>query len=304
MRFLNGIRDHLDRTDNLDGGSKNCDENGDFWPSIKIFENVCLKYIRNECYGPYCDFSHELPAFDCVEKLLKTASPKEIQEAQNQLLLRYDILLTEYFEVFCKFYGRQVDRESLRRLISVISQKPLASSYLKEILDGFLISGMQYSTCVQQLLIETDDVLNSTEQFELMWELIIDVRNDKIDEQLTEFEKLLISNALVSASAINKILELQINGDADGMNASFFEYFFSISTKILFNHFHATFFFLVCSLAIRDMTINIVKKTHLVTFLKIDQTLLKQYIWHVRPLDMIASKTIEQRAKQNGMTWD
>ncbi|XP_031628895.1 uncharacterized protein LOC116344477 [Contarinia nasturtii] len=273
LRFLNGIAEQLDRTDNAEDALTNCDENGEFWPSIRIFGNVCLKHIRSECYGPYCNFSHELPASDYVEEMLKTVSRQEIREAQNQLLLRNEILMDTFFAVFCKFYGCewQMYRESLRTLISVISLKPLASLYLKEILNGFLISGMVYSTCVEQLLIELDESLNSTEQFELMWELIIDAKNDKIDEQLTEFKSVLFGGALISASAINKIIELQIAGELK---------------------------------SIRDMAVNLVKRSHLLTFQKIDSAKLKQYVRHVRSFDMYASKAIEQRAKQFGMNLD
>lgn len=271
MRFLNGIAEQLEQSD--DEVVANCDENGEIWPSNRIFGDICLKYLRDTCYGTFCDFSHELPVQQTVEARLRSASRHEIEEVQNEILLKHDVLMDEYFPLFCKFYGRQwqTHRESLRRLISVLSTRPAAALYMKEIFGGFLISGMEYSTCVDQLLNEFDDSLNSEERFELIWELMIDPRNDQIDEQLKEFKHLWRSDAIIAATALNRMLEHQINGDLESL---------------------------------RDTTVALVKSTTVATFRKLDATLLKQYIQLLRTLNLNDGKLIQNRAKQFGVVID
>lgn len=262
---MNRIAEQLEQP--ADDEVANCDEKGQLWPSNCIFGDICLKYLRDSCYGTYCDFPHELPETLTVETRLRSASRHEIEKVQNEILLQHDMLMDAFFAQFCKFYGRewQTHRESLRRLISVLSIRPAASSYMKEIFGGFLISGMDYSTCIDQLLLELDDSLNAQERFEILWELMIDPLNVRLDEQLKEFKHLLLGNALVASSAINRILEHQINGDLESL---------------------------------RDLTISIVQSTSLITFRKLDSTLLKQYIQLLRSLNMNAGKIIQNKAKQ------
>ncbi|XP_055313924.1 uncharacterized protein LOC129575081 [Sitodiplosis mosellana] len=271
MRFLNNIAEQLDQTEDVE--SANCDANGEAWPSNRIFGEICLKYLRDACYGTYCDFPHELPETQIVEGRLRSASRREIEEVQNEILLQHEVLMEKFFALFCKFYGRewQTHRESLRRLISVVSTRPAAPSYMKEILGGFLISGMEYSTCIDQLLLELDDSLNSEERFEIVWELMIDPQNDRLNDQIDEFKHLLLSDALVAASAINRILEHQINGDLASL---------------------------------RDATNNIVKGTSVATFRKLDPALLKQYIQMLRSLNSTHGKFIQNKAKQFGVILD
>lgn len=265
MEFLESLAEKLDQHDDVE--TSNCDENGHVWPTNRIFGEICVKFLRDACYGTYCEFPHELPDKLIVEARLKSASRHEIDDAQNRILLQHEILMNEYFASFCKFYGRewQMHRESLRRLIGELSQRPAAVSYMKEIFGGFLISGMEYSTCIDQLLLEFNDSLNTEERFELIWELMIDPQNDRIDEHLKEFKHLLLGNALVAASAINKILQHQINGDLESL---------------------------------RDVTINIVKSTTVTTFHKLDPILLKKYIQLLRSLNIADGKFIQNKAIQ------
>lgn len=273
MRFLYGIQEILAQSGDADACSANRCENGEVWPINRIFGEICVKYLRGKCYSMYCDFPHRLPTKEYVENQLKAATPDEIEDAQNKILLRQDNLLTDYFSVFCTFYGRKwrSHRESLRALIPILSQKLTAPILMKEILNGFVISGMKYSTCVNLLLVEIDSSLNTEERFEVMWQLIIDTRNDKIAEHLKQFEEILNSDALVAADAINKIIELQVNGDLESLRATI---------------------------------INFVKKTNVTTFMKIDSNLLKTYIrTYVRSFDDFAAKAIEQKATQFGVVF-
>lgn len=270
MRFLFEISKNLDQSKDEEV-NLNCSSNGELWPSQRIFGEICLKYLRNECFDTICHFAHELPTAEIVKNRLSVASRQDIEVTQNQILLRHDNLLNEYLPVFCTHYGRdwQIHRESLRQLIPLLSLKTSAQTYLKEILNGFLISGVPYTVCVQILLLEMDDSLNSDEQFAIMWEIIIDERNESVDAQLKDFEHtILYGDEFVSSNAINRILQLQTNGDLE---------------------------------CIREQAITFIKKSKVTTFHKIDKNLLKQYIWHVRSFNLKASNEIQQKAKQFGV---
>lgn len=269
MAFLYEIQKELDQSAN--GLSANCDSDGKVWQSIRIFDDVCLKYLRDECYNTYCDYKHTLPPPKTVESRLDNASRREINEAQNHILLRYDMLMSEFFTVFCTHYGRkwQMHRENLRQMILVLSKKPKAADYMFNILNGFHISGMKYSTCVDQLLLEMDGSLE--DQFSILWQLIIDPRNDKINEHLKAFETVLLSDAIIIADAINKILNYQTSDELADL---------------------------------RDYAVNLVKKCRITIFRRIDLTLLESYISYVKSFDQKASQAIQQRAAQFGLFLD
>lgn len=258
----------LNQNGDVTTGTANRRKNGEVWPENQIFGDICVNYLHGICYSTYCGFPHQLPTKEHVESQLKLVTCNEIEAAQNDILLRHDNLLTEFSAVFCTFYGRQRHRESLRELIPILSKKPMATIFMQDILNGFLISGMKYSTCVNLLLIEIDSSLNTEERFEIMWPLIIDAQNDKADLHLKEFEEVLNSDSLIAAEAINKMIELQMNGDLESL---------------------------------RDIVIKCVKKAYVTTFQKIDPKLLKAYIRHVRSFDPAAAKAIEQKSNQFGV---
>lgn len=270
LQFLYGIKEMLDQSGDATTCSANRRENGEIWPENRIFGVICAKYLHSTCYSTYCEFPHQLPTKEYVENQLQLATADEIETVQNKILLRHDNLLTEFSAVFCTFYGRQwqTHRESLRLLISILSEKPMASNLMKDILNGFLMSGMKYSTCVNQLLIEINDSLNVEEKFEIMWQLIIDPKNDQADHHLKEFEEIFNSDSLVAAKAINKMIELQINDELESL---------------------------------RDTVIKFVKKSYVAIFHKIDSKLLETYTRHVGRFDAAAAKAIEQKAKQFGI---
>lgn len=248
--------------------TENCDENGKSWPSIRIFDNVCMKFLTNACLNPYCEHRHKLPSIELIQSHLKGASSvDEILELQNHILLRYDVLMASFFETFCLYCGRkwQYHRENLRTMIEPLSTRPMAAIYMKCIVNGFLTSGMKFSTCINQLLLEMDSTLNMDDQFNILWALIIDSRNDKIVEHLKMYETVFVGNALAIVDAINKLLEYQIVHGLDDL---------------------------------REFIVNLVKKCRIETFRQLDSKLLKAFIAHVRVFDMNSSKIIEQKAIQ------
>lgn len=269
MAFLYSLHRELNQSSDMNGFSSNCDSDGKVWPSNRIFDDVCLKFLCDQCYNTYCEYRHTLPQPEIVEGRLKNATQEEIEEAQNQILLRYDMLMSQFFTVFCTFFGRewQMHRENLRQMIFVLSKKAAAADYMRDILNGFLISGMPYSTCVNQLLIEIDDTLDQDEQFNILWQLIIDARNGKVNEHLNQFQTALQNNS----AAVDKILNYQINDQLAEL---------------------------------RECTVNLLKKCPVTTFRQIDSKLLGKFVFHLKSCDKNAGQVIQQRAVQFHLVLD
>lgn len=267
LQFLYGLKDELDQTVDENGTTANSDENGNIWPSIRIVGNVCMKFLIDICFNPYCEHRHELPSVETVQGQLNGASTREISEFQNHILLRYDKLMVAFFETFCMHCGRkwQYHRENLRTMIKPLSTRPLAAAYMKQIVKGFLTSGMKFSTCVNQLMLEIDASLTMDDQFNILWALIIDPRNDKTVDHLNMYEPVFMGDALGIVDAINKLVQYQIMGEMDDL---------------------------------REFTVNLVKKCCIHTFRCLDSQLLKSFIACVRLFDMNASAAIEKKANQ------
>lgn len=263
LLFLEGLRDELGQK----GSTKNCDENGKCWPSIRIFQNVCLKYLLNECLNPYCEFRHDLPTEEMVQNHLNNASKREILEVQNHIILHYDKLMLRFFRTFCMHYGRKWKnyRENLRTIIEPLSTKPMAATYLKDVVDGFLTSGMPFTTCVRQLMLQIDLSLNMDDQFNILWDLIIDARNENIAEQLKHFEPVFSGDAVGVVDAMNKLLQFQVSGELNDL---------------------------------RKFTIDLVQKCRIETFQRINSNVLENFITHMRLVDPNAVKCIEQKASR------
>lgn len=239
-------------------------------PPNRIFGDICPKFLIDECYNTSCELAHSLPEQDVIEQRLKMASFREIIEAQDQFLLEYDPLLGEYFTIFCDYYGQnwKYHRETLRLLIGEISQRTSPTPYLKEIVNSFVSSGIEYSTCVELLLLEFHESLTTEMRFDIIWDIMIDTKNEKVAEQLDEFESILHGDEVDVAMVINKILRHQINDQL---------------------------------MSLQERAISLLKKCTVTAFRKIDQSLLKNYIWHMKGINSAASKAIQQRATQFGM---
>lgn len=266
MRFLYGLKEELDQSANE--LLENCDENGRFWPSIRILDNLCLKILTNNCLNPYCEYRHELPSIEMFERNLNgTSSTREILEFQNNILLRHDMLMAAFFQAFCMFCGRkwQWHRENLRAMIWPLSTRPMASAHMADIVNGFHTSGIKYSTCVNILMLEYDETLNMDDQFNIFWTVIVDPRNDQIVQHLEKYEPVFMGGSFAIVDAINKLLGYQIMGEMDDLRA---------------------------------FIVNLVKKCRIATFRRIDSKQLKNYIAHIRLFDLNASKIIEQKAAQ------
>lgn len=252
MRFLNDIKLQLDEIPN---------------ESNMVFGEICLKFLSNSCYSTSCEFAHSLPDPDVIAQRLTVMTYIEVEKIQNQFLLQYDMLLAKYFTTFCEHYGRewQYHRDTLRLLIGVMSQRPAPVPYLKDILNGLLASDVEYDVCVELMLIEFKEDLPIEEKFNMIWEIMIDSRNDKVVEQLKDFEGVLYSDELVAATVINRLMELQNNDE------------------------------MFC---LQDFTIKVLKKCAVTTFRRIDSDLMTKYIWYIKKFNLNASKCIQQRAIQ------
>lgn len=260
-------------TENQNGVPRNCDENGNVWRSIRIFDNVCLKYLSNECFmeDTLCQFVHQLPCPSKLSRNLDIADRKDVEEAHEHLLLKYERLLIECWPVFCRYYGRRNYREYLRLAIGPVSMLGtvcIEYQLLTEILNGLIISGVVYRTAIQLIINELEEVLEGDDQtqFEFVWKIIFDSRNDGIKTHLSHFATAMIrDDSNSNTDAINQLLQIQLDDD---------------------------------TINVRDITFNILKRCTVTTFMSINQATLTEYIWHLKVHDEKSSKVIEQRAKQ------
>lgn len=252
---------------------QNCDENGKSWQSIHLFGNVCLKSLRNQCNGSEmsCHFEHRLPVREMLLRNLDLARRQEIEEAHKNLLTKYDKLLCTYFPEFCQFYGRKNYREYLRlsiRPLSILNSINIAtrSQLMREILNGFLITGMKYGTSVQIIINALDESLNSDDKFQLVCDILLDKRNTALKSQLQPFANIIVKdfNGL-HVAAVDKLLQIQIDDE---------------------------------TLDVRELTVNILKGCTLPTFRAIDDRVLTEYIWYLTARGEASSKSVSMRAKQ------
>lgn len=259
-------------SDNENNIQRNCDENNRTWPSIRLFDNICLKHLLGKCYNYdlACPFLHQMPHFERIFHNLELADRCEIEEAHKNLLTVYEPLLIAFWSTFCRFYGRKNYREYLRLSIGPISMLncEYVDQLLMDILNGFMITGIAYQTAVQIILNHLDETLQKDDQFKVVWNILLDARNDGIQDmmQTTKFTEVMIQfdGAEVTA-AMNKMLDIQL--ETNGID-------------------------------IRGLISNILKRSTVPTFMAIDGKLLKDYIWHLNMSNDKTADLISQRVNQ------
>lgn len=175
-----------------------------------IFGNICLAALEDKCYSVCgCMQEHTLLPKEQVQRNLELSERKDIDHALNYLF-KYDKLLVDYFSVFTKYFGRRKWPEYLRQSIESIADKR-DTNYLKEILNGFLICGMQYHTAIDSLLNELPTTVDQAEHFHLLWKIMLDTRNKKVRDHLQLFEECILKENDGTASQFINELMRQLN---------------------------------------------------------------------------------------------
>lgn len=206
-----------DKVNGPSNSVQNGRENGET-PAHEIFDNVCLMNLSNNCFTFNCKYRHHLPNKSVVQTNLEAATIDIVNEAYKDLLSKHERLLVEYFSVFCSYYGRQKKREQLRRMICLVANEMyIEHNFLKEIVNGFVLSDIDFATAVDIVVNETQDSVELADEirFELVWELFVNNHYVCDEEnvlltQLTNFGKqILDDNIVLNYEAINALLQLE-----------------------------------------------------------------------------------------------
>lgn len=245
---------------------QNADRHGNVWNvNEKLFGNVCLLWLENQCYSlDSCYFPHALPSKRDIQRNLELCDRKEIEEAQNELLLKHEKLLKEYFSVFCEYYGQQKYPEYLRKLIKFGAEKQKCQ-LLKDIVNGLMITGIKYHLCVDLIMNEMD-VIDDDDQFSLIWKIILDSRNADVVNHLKKYKP-------------------TISGDSNDENIIFIN---QLLVELIADKFSS----------LKVFAIEILKNCVVTTFLRIDSKLLEQFLSRLYASDRTNAESIERRALQ------
>lgn len=227
--------------------SINRTESGKHIESIHLFSNVCIRNLIDSCYELHCPFSHTLPPNDTVLDNLECASIEEVNEAYDELLIQYPKLLDKYFRAFCTFYGKNKIRTRLRDMSNICAQSAVkAESFMQEIVNGFVSTGMPYSTAVDVLINDMTSNGRSTRHQMLVLNVAMSMRNAKLLEHLNKFETVFVDeNRSGHKEAIEKLVQINLDEHTE---------------------------------EIRKYTLSVLKKCTITTYLQMNQKLLKSFL--------------------------
>lgn len=227
--------------------SVNRTESGKHIESIHLFSNVCIRNLIDGCYDLHCPFSHTLPPGDAVLDNLECASLDEVNEAYDELLIQYPKLLDKYFRAFCTFYGKKKFRTRLRDMSYICAQSAdKAESFMQEIVNGFVSTGMPYSTSVDVLINQLTSSGRDTRYQMLVLKVALSVKNEKLLEHLHKFESVFVDeNRSGHKEAVEKLVQINLDGQTE---------------------------------AIRKYTLGVLKKCTITTYLQMNQKLLKSFL--------------------------
>lgn len=240
--------------------SVNRTESGKRIGSIHLFCNVCIRNLIDGCYDINCQFSHILPTNDIVLNNLESASIEDVNEAYHELLLRYPKLLEQYFRVFCVFYGNKKYRTQLRDMSHVCAQSENAESFMLEIINAFVSTGMPYSTAVDVLIKELTSNGYDARYRILVLSVALNPRNTKLLEHLHNFETIFIdSNCNGHKDAVEKLVQANLNEHVESL---------------------------------MEYTLDVLAKCMVSTLLQINQNLLKSFLDTAETFGLVGTKRI------------
>lgn len=191
-------------------------ENGRTIKSIDLFGNACIRNLIDGCYDIQCRFSHDLPSSDQVLLNLESATIEQVSEAYNELLLHYPVLMEQYFRVFCVFYGRKKFRTQLLEMSHVCAQSDKPESFMQEIVNAFVSTGMPYSTSVDWLIKESTAACHNPRYRILALDVALDLQNTKLLEHLHHFENVFVDeNCFGHKESVDKLLQISLYNSAE-----------------------------------------------------------------------------------------
>lgn len=249
--------------------SINRTESGKRIETIHLFCNVCIRNLIDGCYDIHCQFSHVLPPSHVVLDNLESASLDEVNEAYNELLLRYPKLLEQYFRTFAIYYGKNRIRTQLRDMSHICAHSEKANIFMQEIVNGFIYTGLPYSTAVDVLINQFATSKYDTRYQMLVLNVALNVKNKKLEEHLRRFETVFIDeNCAGHKDAVEKLVQINVNEYVE---------------------------------VIAQYTLKVMKKCTISTFLQMNQKLLKTFLDTARMYGLTEAQHILYRIAAAGI---
>lgn len=136
----------------------------------------------------------------------------EVNQAYNELLLQYPKLLDQYFQAFAIFYGRNKLRTQLRDMSHICAHSEKADAFMQEVVNGFIYTGMPYSTAVDVLINQLATCEYDTRYQMLILNVALNAKNTKLLEHLRRFEAVFIDeNCAGHKDAVEKLIQINVN---------------------------------------------------------------------------------------------
>lgn len=192
-------------------GADNRTENGERIASIHLFENICIRNLKECCYDIFCRFNHTMPTVDTVLYNLETAAYDEVIEAYTDLLLVYSKLFDQYFPTFCSFFGKRKIRTQLRDMSHLCMRSEHAKEFMQEIVNGLCVSGVAYSTTVNVLIKQL--TVNDYDQHYQMLILYVAMNwdNAELMQHLRQFQRIFMDeNWTGQRDVLDKLIRLNL----------------------------------------------------------------------------------------------
>lgn len=165
--------------------------------SREIFGNLCEQFLKGTCSEDlFCLHTHQLPTIECVRDSLTMAAIDVVNEAFSNILISNQQLCSEYFGVFAEFYGIKKERRQLQIMLQYCKDPEYnLFSKLKDVVDAFVASGMEYHSVIDLILAKFKIGIQPADYHYLL-EIIVDERNTNagIHCNCKEFKDILYRN--------------------------------------------------------------------------------------------------------------
>lgn len=178
----------------------------------EIFDNICTDYLQNICEEEnFCKDVHRLPTIESVQEKLKRVANDLIIEAFTNLLIPFEMLRIKYYATFAEYFGRKKDRRRLLEMLRFCTQpKYKVMTHLRSVVDGFVLSGMEYHDAIDMVLTKFRVDVDASEYSHIL-DIIVDERNKDAGIHCMKFEDVFINGDYgYTIDIFNRVLALTI----------------------------------------------------------------------------------------------
>lgn len=186
-----------------------------FSPNDGVYsmKSLCPNVLLDECTAASCPKSHRLPEPLELRERLTSLKDDDIKLVFKEIILPYKKLVQKYFCVITEIYAERRLKSELIKLINVCDSNNTHSFYA-HIIDALVKAGMPY---VQALVIILSyNQTNTPKSLYVLFNLILDKRNNNIMMFLNDLDKIIKANKKLHAVNIEKLLKLSVKKPSSG----------------------------------------------------------------------------------------